>query len=46
MRMVVVFYTKCILVEALSVIVLHDDGGFRNEEGGSILPEGCISEGL
>ena len=43
-RMVVVYYMKCALVEAFTVIVLYDNVVILDENGGSILHEVCISQ--
>ena len=44
--MLVVYYIKCALVKAFSIVVMYDDGGLLYHDDGSILHEVCISRGL
>ena len=46
MMMVVVYYIKCVLIEAFCIIVMYDGGGLLHQNGGSILHEMGISKGV
>ena len=46
MRMLVVYYMKCVLDEAFTIRVMYDEGGLLCDDDGSILHEVCISRGI
>ena len=46
MRMLVVYYMKCVIDEDITIRVTYDEGGLIYDDDGSILHEVCISGGL
>ena len=46
MRMLVVYYMKCVLDKAFTIIVKYDDLGLLHYDGGNILHKVCISRVL